>query len=320
MPRGAVSVIIPCFNRENYIGDAIDSALRQGPDIEVVVIDDGSTDNSWSVIASYGPRVKREKQQNLGASAARNRGIRLAKGRWIQFLDSDDQIPDGSTAAVTSAASKLGPLAIALSAIVYTDEVGELTKYVETTPLAGPISSELLLSAFIGTPQPLFPASALRDVNYFDERFRNHEDHELVTRLLARGYSFVGTGLVSCEARVHAGQRLSQDRSGNRFRHRTDVLRTITRNILEANLGSSALSVHARLLWSVAREAAREGQRNEAQELFQLARQIAGSAAINGRIPVRIAQDLLSPYLVERVSEGLKSIAKRFGNADQKDC
>ena len=312
MTRHAVSVIIPCFNRETYIGDAIDSALRQGPGVEVIVIDDGSTDNSWSKIASYGHRVRAEKRQNRGVSAARNRGVALAKGRWIQFLDSDDRIPDGSLAAVTSAASQLGPREIALSAIVYMDEVGRLTNCDESPPLAGSISSDLLLRAFVGTPQALFPSSALRDVECFDERFYNHEDHELVTRLLARGYNFVGTGFVSCEARVHAGQRLSKDKSGNRYRHRTEVLFTITKNILDADLGSSALCVHARLLWSVAREAAREGQRTEAQELFQLARQIAGPAAINGRMPVRIAQDLLSPYVVERASERIKSIAQRL--------
>ncbi len=86
-----VSVVIPCFNREKSLGDAITSALRQTlPAAEIVVVDDGSTDGSAAVAECFGPPVRVIRRANGGAAAARNRGIAEATGDWIAFLDSDD--------------------------------------------------------------------------------------------------------------------------------------------------------------------------------------------------------------------------------------
>lgn len=91
--RRQVSVIIPCFNMERWIGAAIDSALQQSwPATEVIVIDDGSTDQSPSIIRSResDPRMIVSTQRNRGQSAALNAGLALAEGEFIQFLDADD--------------------------------------------------------------------------------------------------------------------------------------------------------------------------------------------------------------------------------------
>jgi glycosyltransferase involved in cell wall biosynthesis len=86
-----VSIIIPCFNAEEFISDAINSALQQTyPAVEVIVIDDGSTDGSLDVIRSFGDSTRWETGPNRGGNAARNRGIELARGYYIQFLDADD--------------------------------------------------------------------------------------------------------------------------------------------------------------------------------------------------------------------------------------
>lgn len=89
-----VSIIIPCYNRANFICDAIDSALTQTySNIEVVVINDGSTDNSHEVIGSrYQNKIKYIQQKNSGVSSARNSAINAASGEWILTLDSDDCI------------------------------------------------------------------------------------------------------------------------------------------------------------------------------------------------------------------------------------
>ena len=91
-----VSVIIPCYNNEEWIAEAIDSALSQTyTPIEVIAIDDGSTDKSLEIIKSYGDRIKWETGVNKGHSAARNRGFSLSSGKDIQWLDADDYIlPD----------------------------------------------------------------------------------------------------------------------------------------------------------------------------------------------------------------------------------
>ena len=87
-----VSVIIPLYNAEKYLAETIQNVLNQTyHPIEIIVIDDGSTDKSLSIAASYaGEKVKVFSQNNSGASAARNYGLREAKGDFIQFLDADD--------------------------------------------------------------------------------------------------------------------------------------------------------------------------------------------------------------------------------------
>ncbi|MEX2288088.1 MAG: glycosyltransferase family 2 protein [Planctomycetaceae bacterium] len=86
-----VSVVIPCFNAATYIHEAISSALNQTyRPLEVLVIDDGSTDESAEVAASFGEPVRVIQQPNQGESVARNRGIDEARGDWIAFLDADD--------------------------------------------------------------------------------------------------------------------------------------------------------------------------------------------------------------------------------------
>jgi hypothetical protein len=91
-----VSVIIPTYNRVELLGEAVQSCLDQTwPSIEVIIVDDGSTDGTDAFVAERlaGPwsgRVQYYKQENAGASAARNRGLELARGEYVQFLDSDD--------------------------------------------------------------------------------------------------------------------------------------------------------------------------------------------------------------------------------------
>jgi len=91
-----VSVIIPTYNRGRYVTKAIDSVLAQTyKDYEIIVVDDGSTDNTRDILASYRDKIRCIYQENMGASAARNTGIRASTGEWIAFLDSDDEwLPD----------------------------------------------------------------------------------------------------------------------------------------------------------------------------------------------------------------------------------
>jgi glycosyltransferase involved in cell wall biosynthesis len=88
---GRVSVIMPCFNGESFVAAAIESVLAQSySDIELVIVDDGSTDRSLDIIRRYGDAVRIFTQTNQGPSAARNRSIREATGEYIAYLDADD--------------------------------------------------------------------------------------------------------------------------------------------------------------------------------------------------------------------------------------
>jgi glycosyltransferase involved in cell wall biosynthesis len=92
----AISAVIPAYNSAAHIRRAIDSVLAQTyPPREIIVVDDGSADNTIQVVTSSSPRVRLIPQANAGASAARNAGINAATGDWIAFLDADDEwLPD----------------------------------------------------------------------------------------------------------------------------------------------------------------------------------------------------------------------------------
>jgi glycosyltransferase involved in cell wall biosynthesis len=90
-PAPLVSVVIPTYNYARFVSEAVDSVLAQTyPSLEVVVVDDGSTDDTREVLARYGDRIRYIYQPNAGLPAARNTGIKAARGEFIGLLDSDD--------------------------------------------------------------------------------------------------------------------------------------------------------------------------------------------------------------------------------------
>ena len=95
-----VSIILPVYNVEKYLEDCIESAVNQTLDeIEIIAVNDGSTDNSLDILVSYSnkyPNIKIVNQDNKGLSGARNSGLKIAKGEYIYFLDSDDYIDTNS--------------------------------------------------------------------------------------------------------------------------------------------------------------------------------------------------------------------------------
>ena len=96
-----LSIIIPCYNAENYLAPCLDSIVHQSmdDDFEVILIDDGSIDDTTGIAKKYikkDPRIRMISQANAGVSAARNAGLELAKGEWVLFVDADDLLIDGA--------------------------------------------------------------------------------------------------------------------------------------------------------------------------------------------------------------------------------
>jgi glycosyltransferase involved in cell wall biosynthesis len=108
VPAPLVSCIVPVFNGVHDVMRALDSIFAQAHrPLEVIVVDDGSTDETGAVIAAYGEHVRYVRQENAGPAAARNRGIRAARGALIAFLDQDDRWhPDKLAHQLTAFASR----------------------------------------------------------------------------------------------------------------------------------------------------------------------------------------------------------------------
>jgi len=116
-PSCGVSVVIPCYNYAHYLPAAIDSALAQSyQPLEIIVVDDGSTDKTSAVAAGYGDRVRCIRKANAGLPAARNTGIRAATQPYVGFLDADDQWAPGFLQRVMAAFAE-APVAYGLVAV-----------------------------------------------------------------------------------------------------------------------------------------------------------------------------------------------------------
>jgi glycosyltransferase involved in cell wall biosynthesis len=132
-----VSVIIPAWNSERYIGDCLNSVLSQTHEnIEIIVVDDGSTDKTASIILSYtDKRIKLVSQRNLGASQAKNNGFSHSKGDFIQYLDSDDILSsDKIQSQVRSLIGKTNSVAVCKTK-VFTDSVLNCLGEIDTAVL-----------------------------------------------------------------------------------------------------------------------------------------------------------------------------------------
>lgn len=200
-----VSVVIPCFNRAKMIADAVESALTQTrPALETLVIDDASTDGSAEIAERAGARVIRL-GRNVGNAAARNVGIRAARGHAVASLDSDDVWEPNHLESVAALLDQYPDAAVASSAVRFFGTRSG-TWYGHVPPGA---PANVLGPAFYGTAIPLITSVVRRDallaVDGFDETERCAEDFDLWLRLAQR-YAFVATRDITVNYRWHADQ------------------------------------------------------------------------------------------------------------------
>lgn len=184
-----ISVIIPTYNCDRYIVQAIDSVLAQkNCDYEVIVIDDGSSDRTGDVLEPYNARISYVRQKNQGVAAARNRGIAEAKGELIAFLDADDYFLPGKLAAQSAIFAKQSNLGIVNSGWLRVSSQGE--KLLEVRPWSK--SPQLNLEDWLQW-RPVLPSAMmfrrewLEYVGGFDAKYPPAEDTELVLRLALMG-------------------------------------------------------------------------------------------------------------------------------------
>ena len=119
---GRVSIVIPTYNYGEYLGEAISSCLRQSyPDLEIVVVDDGSTDNTRTVCDSFGNKIVYIHQENKGVSAARNAGLERISGEFVTFLDSDDFLTPDSVKVRVAVLRQHSEIGMAMGGVISRD-------------------------------------------------------------------------------------------------------------------------------------------------------------------------------------------------------
>jgi glycosyltransferase involved in cell wall biosynthesis len=190
-PEGArlVSVVIPCYRHARFLGEAIESVLAQTyPDVEVVVVDDGSPDDTAAVAARYGA-VRYVRQTNQGLAAARNRGLQESRGHYVVFLDADDRLRPEAL-ALGAAELDTHPDSAFVSAAFC--NIAEDGSPLPTPPWPLDVGSdhyrELLLRNHIGVHATvMYRRSVLDAVGGFDVSRRAGEDYDLYLRI-ARGF------------------------------------------------------------------------------------------------------------------------------------
>jgi glycosyltransferase involved in cell wall biosynthesis len=188
-----ISILIPCFNAEHWIAQAIRSALAQTwENKEVIVVDDGSTDRSLEIIQSFGDAIRIETGPNRGGNVARNRLLQLSEGEWVQFLDADDYLLPRKIERQLSEVPSGPAVDVLYSPTIF--EYWEMSRFLreESEPMLDQHDPwiELVRWMLPQTGGMLFRRSALVDVGGWKPSQRCCQECELYFRLLAAEKSF----------------------------------------------------------------------------------------------------------------------------------
>jgi GT2 family glycosyltransferase len=290
-----VSVILPTHNRRDLLPGAIASVLGQTfIDWELIIVDDGSHDDSAAVVEPFraDARVRYVCQTRQGRSAARNRGIALAEGDWIAFLDSDDRyLPTGLQDHLLTAGGNPG-LTMSLGGYEYIDEhdhhLGERRPWEE---------SDLSLSAWLfnclAMPGSVLLAHAwLAGHGGFDPECEIAEDYDLFLRLAASGGGMRWTQSLVCQYRQHAGQSVL-----SLTQHHQGAQRALQKVFQPPDLSPQvAAQAGAAFGWAhaaFARRALQTGQSELAASF--LAQALTRDPALGGARKVALIEFLLTP-------------------------
>lgn len=240
-----VTAVIPTYNCGRYVAEAVESACAQTyPHMEVIVVDDGSTDDTRERLQPYFGRISYLRQENRGLSAARNRGIQAAQGDWVALLDADDRWHREKTSVQLRAALELGCALVGSPAAAVMPETLPPTAALRLLSVP-----DYLLSAPIGPSGAMISKACLARTGLFDESLRAVEDRDMWLRIAASS----STALVDSPCwwyRIHEGQMNRQaERMGTNYRRVLD--RFFAMHTRYLSLRAVSLSyMYADLAWS----------------------------------------------------------------------
>lgn len=246
-----VTTIIPTYNRAHLVSEAIESVLNQSyKNVEVVVVDDGSTDETQAVLAKYRDRVRSIRQENAGPAAARNRGIANSTGALIAFLDSDDLWLPNKLERQVALLQKAGPSVPCCVCNIRMRWPEQEKHSFEIAALHPQIAQgiwvnadEVLATRFLLFNQGVVIRREVLDrVGGYDENLWLLEDHELALRLSLEGpWAFLQEPLVIW--RETATGSLYQSAEREEIRWKEPLVQILEKHLIKLN----AMPAHQRL-------------------------------------------------------------------------
>lgn len=262
-----VSILIPCFNAERWVAQAIESALAQtGPDKEVIVVDDGSTDGSLDVLRQFDGRIRWESGPNRGSNVARNRLLELARGEWLQYLDADDYLLPGKLACQIEFAREHRECEIVYSPVAW-ERIENGARVCTETPIPEPRDPWILLALW-RLPQTggaLWKKTALEFVGGWRVGQPCCQEHELYCRLLENNAQFeYCAGCFAVYRDMEGPRRITRKSHGEFERQRLHILERI-----ETYLGEYSKLTPTR------RQAVNDARHELARRIWERNRQLA---------------------------------------------
>lgn len=314
-----ISIVIPAHNSERFLQRAINSVRAQTyPEHEIIVIDDGSTDRTVEILSEFNDddAVYWETGPNCGAAAARNKGLTHCRGRFVKFLDADDELVPGTLRKEYAAARRLDPLkqiacGYAIEIDIDGNEVG--VRKSRACPPGDNIIAHTMRNSPV-TSCPLHPMDAVRSIGGFDETLPRGQETNLHFRLALEGYEFVSHNDPVYYYRQHTATSDNITSGGfTKFGPEypltyVDRFRRLAEEKFGGRLHNEVVRALALMYWEAGRGVLREGYGDVARICFQRSRQLDPSAVSGSRV-YQAVNRVVGPFRAEAVVGSLKRAA-----------
>ncbi|MGI0034389.1 MAG: glycosyltransferase [Nitrososphaera sp.] len=235
--RELVSIVIPTYNRADLISQSIDSALGQSyPNVEVIVVDDGSTDNTKELCVKYGDKIRYFYKQNGGIGSALNYGIKNMEGVRFKWLSSDDVLTSDAIQVMVDHANETGAMIAYTDYDIIDNDNNFVKRFVEPHFESFYEFASLLWTRFIGNGSSIMiNRSCIDEVGLFDETLRSAEDYDWWLRAcLLHGYRFFHIPRTTLKYRIH-GKQLTSEVKHNAYVTDEKIRNKIRQQIISAN-------------------------------------------------------------------------------------
>lgn len=309
-----ISIIIPCYNCQEFVAESINSALSQSySNLEIIVVDDGSTDNSRAVINEYSDvRVLVLRQANQGACVARNLGLKNASGDYVKFLDADDVLAENVISEQVGQLEFAEPGAIIFGyCLNFIGDVSNTEMYPKVIRGVTDGFAVTLVLKTILTSCALYPIRYLHEVGGFDDEVTSRQEWALNLKLFLNGFRFQYFDSMVYYRRLHD----SEFRISNR-RHQSEAemknLDAII-DLLPEYEDLDYLAAWSSVYWRVGRYILINEGRHQAEIFFEKAKRLS-PYGYKKYWPksYRFSVSIFGLYLPEKVQSALMQVYRRI--------